>query len=57
MARVTHVEKARKDQGTCSKCGDAIPKGAPYRHASPGFRGSKIVRCMKPPSVRSARAT
>lgn len=48
MARVTTVSAARKDQGSCSKCGDPIPKGAAYRHASPGFRGGKIVRCMKP---------
>jgi hypothetical protein len=48
VARVTTVNAARKDQGTCSKCGDPIPKGAAYRHASPGFRSRKIVRCMKP---------
>lgn len=48
MARVTTVNHARKDQGNCSKCGDPIKKGDGYRHASPGFRGSKIVRCLKP---------
>lgn len=47
MARVTQVNAARKDQGRCSRCGDPIPKGAAYQHASPGFRGSKIVRCLK----------
>lgn len=27
MARTTHVKKARKDQGQCSKCGDEIKAG------------------------------
>lgn len=47
MARVTTVNHARKDQGSCSKCGDKIRKGDGYRHASPGFRSAKIVRCLK----------
>lgn len=46
MARVTEVDHARKDQGTCGRCGTEIKKGDPYRHASPGFRGPKLVRCM-----------
>jgi len=47
MARVTTVQKARKDQGQCSRCGDPVSKGDPYRWAQPGFRGRRIVRCMK----------
>lgn len=47
MARITEVKKARKPQGNCSRCGDPIERGDPYRHASPGFHGGKIVRCMK----------
>lgn len=30
MPRVNRVKKARKDQGTCSKCGKAISAGDPY---------------------------
>jgi hypothetical protein len=46
MARVTTVPKCRKPQ-TCGKCGDTIPVGDGYRHATPGFRGRRLVRCMK----------
>jgi hypothetical protein len=46
MPRVNYVKKARKDQGRCSKCGDEIKAGDPYRHWS--FRyGGKRKRCMK----------
>lgn len=47
MARVTTVPKARKEW-TCSRCQETIQVGDPYRHATPGFRGRKIVRCTKP---------
>jgi hypothetical protein len=47
MARVTTVPKCRKPQ-TCGKCGEVIPVGDGYRHATPGFRGRRKVRCMKP---------
>ncbi len=48
MAKITIVPKSAKDQGTCGRCGDPLPKGCAYRHATPGFRGRKIKRCMKP---------
>lgn len=48
MARITNVNKAQKDQGPCGRCGEAVLRGQPYRHASPGFRARKLVRCMKP---------
>ncbi len=48
MARVTTVERARKAPGRCGKCGDEIGVGDAYSHASPGFRGPKLVRCSKP---------
>ena len=42
------VKKARKDQGKCSRCGDALPAGSAYQYWYPGFRSNyKIVRCMK----------
>lgn len=45
MPQVNTVAKSRKDQGTCGKCGKALPKGTPYRHWS--FRyGGKYIRCM-----------
>lgn len=47
MAKITNVTKARKAQGNCGRCGTPIAAGDPYRHASPGFRSRKLVRCMK----------
>lgn len=47
MARVTTVKAARKAQGRCGRCGKEIEAGDPYRHASPGFRSRKLVRCME----------
>ena len=46
MARVTRVQKAAKAQGDCGRCGKPIEKGDPYQHASPGWRGPKLVRCL-----------
>lgn len=47
MPRVTTVKKARKAQGSCGRCGDALPKGSAYRWWK--FRyGGKRKRCMKP---------
>jgi hypothetical protein len=46
MPRVNTVKKSRKDQGSCGKCGDPLPKGSPYRFWK--FRyGGKRKRCMK----------
>lgn len=47
MPHVTTVKAARKDQGTCGRCGDPIPVGAPYVHWSFRF-GGKYKRCAKP---------
>ena len=47
MARVTTVEKARKDQGNCSGCGDPIKVGDSYRWWK-FLRGPRYVRCSKP---------
>lgn len=47
MARVTTVKAARKPQGRCGRCGKEIEKGDGYRHASPGFRSRKLVRCLE----------
>jgi methyl-accepting chemotaxis protein len=44
--RITHVKKARKDQGYCSRCRDPLPVGSPYRWIKFRF-GGKIRRCMK----------
>lgn len=47
MPRVTTVNKARKAQGSCGKCGAKIKKGDSYRWWK--FRyGGRRVRCMKP---------
>lgn len=51
MPRVTTVEKARKDQGKCSKCGDLILAGHKYKWWAfmvGGRGGPKIKRCGKP---------
>jgi hypothetical protein len=42
--RVNHVKKARKDQGTCGKCGKAIKAGDAYKWAKGRF-GPRMVRC------------
>lgn len=47
MPRVTAVKAAKIDQGNCSKCGDPIPAGQPYRWWKFNF-GAKYKRCMKP---------
>jgi len=47
MPRVITVKKARKDQGTCGKCGEPIRAGDAYRWWK--FRyGGKRIRCSKP---------
>lgn len=43
--RITHVKKARNDQGHCRNCGTEIKAGNPYRWIKPRY-GSKHVRCM-----------
>jgi hypothetical protein len=50
MARCYRVKKCRKDQGKCSKCGDKLPIGSPYRYWKPrsGLYARTIKRCMKP---------
>lgn len=46
MPRINYVKKSRIDQGSCGRCGDALPKGTPYRWIK--FRyGGKQKRCMK----------
>jgi hypothetical protein len=46
MPRVNHVKRARKDQGSCGKCGDKLPAGSGYRWIK--FRyGGKRQRCLK----------
>ncbi len=47
MARVTTVDKARKDQGPCTKCRVEIKVGDPYRWWKFRF-GPRYVRCAKP---------
>lgn len=46
MPRVNRVKKARKDQGSCGKCGEPILAGDPYIWAKPRY-GGKRVRCVK----------
>lgn len=45
MPRVTYVKKCRKPC-RCSKCGDKIKKGKPYRWWKFNF-GARFNRCMK----------
>jgi hypothetical protein len=49
MAQLKTVQKAQKNQGTCSRCGQELNAGSPYRYWRPGFRSrAKITRCLKP---------
>lgn len=61
MARTTHVKSARKDQGTCQKCGKKIRKGDPYKWVAPrahrGARGYKQKRCADCPGWRASELT
>lgn len=61
MARVNVVKSARKDQGTCEKCGDPLPVGSSYKwiepRAFPGAASYKRKRCMKCPSWRPSETT
>lgn len=41
MARITLVNKARKDQGTCESCREPIPAGSSYRWCAPGGIGAR----------------
>lgn len=45
--RVNQVQHARKAQGRCSRCGDDIAVGDPYRHWKSRY-GPRLVRCMRP---------
>jgi hypothetical protein len=46
MARVTHVKKAQKAQGPCTKCRTEIKVGDPYCWWK-FLRGPRYVRCAK----------
>lgn len=47
LAKVNHVAKARKDQGTCERCDTVITRGMPYYWFLVGFRSTyKHVRCV-----------
>jgi uncharacterized protein YoaH (UPF0181 family) len=53
MARITYVKSARKDQGTCQKCGKPISAGDPYKWVAirPTPRSSrKYKRCASCPN-------
>lgn len=43
MPRINHVAKARKDQGSCSRCGKKIAAGQPYKWIKPRYGGRKVV--------------
>lgn len=47
MARVTHIKKAQKDQGPCTKCHTKIKVGDPYVWWK-FLRWPRSVRCAKP---------
>jgi hypothetical protein len=47
IAKVHTIEKSRKDQGECGKCGKPLPAGTGYRYWMPYFRSNtKRVRCL-----------
>lgn len=48
VARVVTVQKSRKDQGKCGKCGVELPAGTGYKFWKMGFRSNyKYKRCLK----------
>lgn len=51
MARITTVDKARKDQGICMQCGKPIERGMSYRWCRPNrftHRRAWHVSCPQP---------
>lgn len=49
VQKLHRVDKSRKDQGKCGRCGDPLPAGTGYQYWVPGFRARyKNVRCLKP---------
>ena len=60
VAKITRVEKSRKDQGECGRCHTPLPKGTGYLYWLPYFRSNyKAVRCLNekcfpPPSERES---
>lgn len=61
MARITIVQKARKDQGSCEKCGAKLGKGSSYKWCAPrahrASAGRKRKRCLDCPSWRPSETT
>ena len=61
MARITTVQKARKDQGTCEKCGTKLCKGDSYKWCAPrahrATAGRKRKRCLSCPNWRPSETT
>lgn len=62
IAKINHVQAARKTQGTCGKCQTPINIGDPYRWYKVGFRARfKHVRCTssacmpRPSELESSR--
>lgn len=51
MAKITVVQKAAKDQGSCSACSEPILQGQAYRWFKP-FRSTKRVRHLACPTWR-----
>lgn len=48
VAKVVRVDKSRKDQGKCGRCGDELPAGSGYIWWKMGFRSNyKYKRCLK----------
>lgn len=43
MSRVNVVQKARKAQGACSRCGAKIKKGDPYKWTKPRYGMRRVV--------------
>lgn len=48
MARVHRINKSAKEH-VCGRGGHVIPKGDPYLHAAPGYRGRTLYRCVAHP--------
>ena len=57
MPRINHVEKARKDQGACGKCGEPIIAGSPYNHISFRYGGKRKRHATKECQFRASDLT
>lgn len=57
MATIVRVNKSRKDQGKCPKCGKELPAGTGYKWFQADRFSPKLKRCLDCPDWRLSERT